>query len=152
MLSILDTHCIARPNDSASAESVSKLLVGLCLLSGLIAVAFWHIGAWMVLPFAGLELLLVVLAFVAVMRHRGDYEKITIAEHHVEIEQCRLGNVVSVSFQRSWTRITLREDENGKLSLWIGSHNKEVEFGREMMDHMQRVELMSHLRQQLRKN
>lgn len=149
MLSIWDTQCVARPNASASTESVMKLLLALLMCAGVIAVAFVHAGAWMVLPFAGLELLLVVLAFVVVMRHSGDYEKITIAADHVEIEQCVLGQVKHVQFQRYWTRVTLREGENGKTSLWIGSHNKEVEFGRDTMSNMQREELVSHLKRAL---
>ncbi|MEZ0287939.1 MAG: DUF2244 domain-containing protein [Methylophilus sp.] len=151
MLSICETQCIAKPNASASAESVWRLLLSLGVLTVLIAIAFLHIGAWMVLPFAGLELVLVVLAFVLVLRHSSDYEKITFAEDHVEIEQSVLGKIKHVRFQRYWTRITLREGENGKTSLWIGSHNQEVEFGRDTMNNAQRDELLSHLRRTLLK-
>lgn len=152
MLSIYETQCIAKPNASASAESVCRLLLSLGILTGLIALAFVHIGAWMVLPFAGLELVLVVLAFVWVLKHRDDYEKITIVEDHVEIEQSVLGKIKHVRFQRYWTRITLRESENGKTSLWIGSRNQEVEFGRDTMNNAQRAELVSHLKRTLLKN
>lgn len=151
MLSIYETQCIAKPNASASAESVWRLLLSLGVLTGLIAVAFLHIGAWMVLPFAGLELVLVVLAFVMVLRHSDDYEKITFAEDHVEVEQSVLGKTKHVRFQRYWTRITLREDEDGKKSLWIGSRNQEVEFGRDTMSNAQREELVSHLKRTLLK-
>ncbi|WP_338656597.1 DUF2244 domain-containing protein [Methylophilus sp. DW102] len=151
MLSICETQCVTRPNASASSESVLKLLLSLGVFSGLIAMAFLHIGAWMVLPFAGLELVLVVLAFVVVLRHSGDYEKITFVEDHIEIEQSVLGKIKHVRFQRYWTRITLREGENGKTALWIGSHNQEVEFGRDTMDDAQREALASHLKRTLLK-
>lgn len=151
MLSICETQCVTRPNASASSESVLKLLLSLGVFSGLIAMAFLHIGAWMVLPFAGLELVLVVLAFVVVLRHSGDYEKITFVEDQVEIEQSVLGKIKHVRFQRYWTRITLREGEKGKTSLWIGSHNQEVEFGRDTMDDAQREALASHLKRTLLK-
>jgi uncharacterized membrane protein len=145
MLSICETQCITKPNASASTESVLKLLLSLVVLSGLIAIGFFHIGAWMVLPFAGLELVLVVLAFVLVLRHRGDYEKITFVENHIEIEQSVLGKIKHVRFQCYWTRVMLREGESGKTSLWIGSHNQEVEFGRDTMDNVQREQVSSHL-------
>jgi uncharacterized membrane protein len=151
MLSICETHCITKPNASASTESVLKLLLSLVVLSGLIAMAFFHIGAWMVLPFAGLELVLVVLAFVVVLRHRGDYEKITFVENEIEIEQSVLGKIKHVRFQCYWTRVTLREGEDGKTSLWIGSHNQEVEFGRDTMDNEQREQVASHLKRILLK-
>ncbi|TXI38074.1 MAG: DUF2244 domain-containing protein [Methylophilus methylotrophus] len=142
---------MTKPNASASTESVLKLLLSLVVLSGLIAMGFFHIGAWMVLPFAGLELVLVVLAFVVVLRHRGDYEKITFVENHVEIEQSVLGKIKLARFQCYWTRVTLREGEDGKTSLWIGSHNEEVEFGRDTMDNVQREQVASHLKRMLLK-
>lgn len=151
MLSICETQCITKPNASASTESVFKLLLSLGVLSGLIAMGFLHVGAWMVLPFAGLELVLVVLAFVVVLRHSSDYEKITFVENHIEIEQCVLGKVKHVRFQCYWTRVTLREGEDGKTSLWIGSHNQEVEFGRDTMDDVQRKQVASHLKRILLK-
>ena len=151
MLAICETQCITRPNASASKQSVFKLLLSLGVFSGLIAMAFLHVGAWMVLPFAGLELVLLVLAFVVVLRHSGDYEKITFVENHVEIEQSVLGKIKHVRFQCYWTRITLREGENGKTSLWIGSHNQEVEFGRDTMDNEQREQVASHLKRMLLK-
>ncbi|AKR43998.1 DUF2244 domain-containing protein [Methylophilus sp. TWE2] len=151
MLSICETQCITKPNASASTESVLKLLLSLVVLSGLIAMGFFHIGAWMVLPFAGLELVLVVLAFVVVLRHRGDYEKITFVENHIEIEQSVLGKIKLARFQCYWTRVTLREGEDGKTSLWIGSHNEEVEFGRDTMDNVQREQVASHLKRMLLK-
>ncbi|WP_287032391.1 DUF2244 domain-containing protein [Methylophilus sp.] len=151
MLSICETQCITKPNASASTESVLKLLLSLVVLSGLIAMGFFHIGAWMVLPFAGLELVLVVLAFVVVLRHRGDYEKITFVENQVEIEQSVLGKIKLARFQCYWTRVTLREGEDGKTSLWIGSHNEEVEFGRDTMDNVQREQVASHLKRMLLK-
>ncbi|QDC45419.1 DUF2244 domain-containing protein [Methylophilus medardicus] len=151
MLSICETQCITRPNASASAESVSKLLLSLLVLSGLIALAFLHMGAWMVLPFAGLELVLVVLAFVVVMRHASDYEKITIVQDQIEIEQSVLGKIKHVRFHCYWARVTLREGENGKTSLWIGSHDQEVEFGRDTMDNAQREQVASHLKRVLLK-
>ena len=151
MLSICETQCITKPNASASTESVLKLLLSLVVLSGLIAMGFFHIGAWMVLPFAGLELVLVVLAFVVVLRHRGDYEKITFVENHVEIEQSVLGKIKLARFQCYWTRVTLREGEGGKTSLWIGSHNEEVEFGRDTMDNVQREQVAFHLKRMLLK-
>lgn len=46
---------IARPNQSSNWEANKQLLLGVGVLSGLVATGFSLIGAWMVLPFAGLE-------------------------------------------------------------------------------------------------
>ncbi len=51
------SHCIvAQPNQSASWETNKQLLIGFSLFSCVIATAFSLIGAWMILPFAGLEM------------------------------------------------------------------------------------------------
>lgn len=149
MHSTLETQIVVRPNASASRESVLKLLVCIGGLTFVIAYAFLRMGAWLVLPFAGLEFVLVVLAFVLVMRHSGDYEMISVGENHVEVERCELGRVSRLEFQRYWTRVTLRNGEDGKTSLMIGSHNKEVEFGRLMMNDAQRAEMVKRIKQAL---
>lgn len=47
---------IAQPNQSADWETNKQLLLGLGLLSGVIATGFTLVGAWLILPFAGLEM------------------------------------------------------------------------------------------------
>ena len=44
----------------------------------LISAVFTALGAWLVLPFAGLEVLLLGGAFVAYARHAADYERIDL--------------------------------------------------------------------------
>lgn len=46
---------IAQPNQSSNWQTNKQLLLGVGVFSGLIATGFSMIGAWMVLPFAGLE-------------------------------------------------------------------------------------------------
>lgn len=146
MLSVLNAKVIVRPNASLSDEGVAKLIVGLMVFSLMVALGFAMAGAWMVLPFAGLELLALVVAFVIVLRHAGDYEMITIEGDAVEVEQCRLGQIVKHRFQRYWVRVSLREESNGKVSLVIGSHDKEVEFGQTMISNEQRAQLLRELK------
>lgn len=146
MLSVLQAKVVIKPNASLSDVGVVKLILGLMLFSLVIAVAFAMAGAWMVLPFAGLELLALVIAFLVVLRHAGDYEMITIESDKIEVEQCRLGEVVKHSFQRYWVRVSLREESNGRLSLVIGSHDKEVEFGQTMISNEQRAQLLRELK------
>ena len=47
---------IAQPNQSANWETNKQLIIGFGLFSGLVATGFSLIGAWMILPFAGLEI------------------------------------------------------------------------------------------------
>lgn len=48
---------VAEPNRSATWQTNKIVLILMCCLSGTIAVGFAALGAWPVLPFAGLEML-----------------------------------------------------------------------------------------------
>lgn len=51
-----------------------------------IATGFALAGAWLVLPFAGLEVTALVLAFLWTARHAADYERLEIAPGRVRVE------------------------------------------------------------------
>ena len=48
------------------------------LVSALIALAFAAVGAWPILPFAGLEVAALYVAFRCMSRDAGDYEQVII--------------------------------------------------------------------------
>ena len=52
-----DEVIVAEPNRSASWEVNKMVLLAMCCLSGVIAGGFALLGAWPILPFAGLEML-----------------------------------------------------------------------------------------------
>src|SRR3954447_20697924 len=47
------------------------------------------LGAWPVMPFAGLEVGLLALAFRIVQSHDADFERVEVDEHEVVVERCR---------------------------------------------------------------
>ncbi|MDG2046572.1 MAG: DUF2244 domain-containing protein [Halioglobus sp.] len=51
-----DEVIVAEPNRSASWQVNKMVLIAMCCLSGLIAGGFALMGAWPILPFAGLEM------------------------------------------------------------------------------------------------
>lgn len=130
----LGNKIILKPNRTLSKEGEARLLAVILLSMGLVAFGFVNIGAWLVLPFAGLEFLAFLYAFYVVSAHAGDYESISIDDENVSIEKKSRREVVSVSFNRYWANVTLRDVGGGnaltaKTALFIGSHGKEVEFG-----------------------
>lgn len=65
----------------------------LCVAYGIVAVASllislaWALsGAWIVLPFAVIELLVLSVAFLAYARHATDHERITLLRDCVRVE------------------------------------------------------------------
>ena len=151
-LFIPDYKIIVKPNNSLSVANTVKLVCLLAVISMLVGIGFALAGAWLVLPFAGLEILAIGYAFYFVTLHSGDYESITIEGDRVIVEKHGYKNTTEVVFQRYWAQVSLRNRVNGSNALFIRSHGKEIEFGRSFMTDEQRVELARMLKLKLKNN
>ncbi len=130
-----DITLVARRNNSISSGSRLLVLGSIAAVVLAISLGFALSGAWPVLPFAGLELLMVGLAFRYMERHAGDCECMTMREDQVVIERRERGSVNRFEFNRHWVQLILREPrgmERGRLAL--RSHGKEVQFGMFLTD------------------
>lgn len=143
--SVVDYKVVARPNCSISPAGMVKVVAVLAVLSLSIASAFALAGAWMVFPFAGLELLAIACAFYVVHRHAGDYESISIHGDRLAIEKRHYNNISQVVFHRYWAQVVLRPAPCGDQRLWLRSHGKEVEVGC-YMNNEQRLALAKQLK------
>jgi uncharacterized membrane protein len=155
LVSDLGYKIIARPNNSLSPDGCIKLLAVIATVSLLISLGFARIGAWLVLPFAGLEIVAFAYAFYTVYLHSADFESITIEDDRVVVEKRNYKEVTTTVFQRYWAQVNVRgavnsKGVNGKSGLFISSHGKEVEFGRNFINDEQRAELARELRQKIK--
>ncbi len=78
---------IASPNQSADWHTNKQLLLVVGLLSGTIATGFSLIGAWIVLPFAGLEMTALGSALYVVCRKSSQRHILHFAGEHLVIEK-----------------------------------------------------------------
>lgn len=94
--SAADTFTLfAKPNRSLTPAGRSLWLALMATTTLLVAVAAFAIGAWLILPFAGLEIALVCYAFRVIAQHDDDYEMLTVGETNFKWEQrCAGGNTV----------------------------------------------------------
>ncbi|CAN1529830.1 COG5488 Integral membrane protein [Methylophilaceae bacterium] len=151
----LGDKIIARPNNSLSVEDSVKLLAALAGIALVVALGFLHIGAWLVLPFAGLEIVAFAYAFHSVYLHADDFDSITIESDRVVVEKRNVKEITTTVFQRYWAQVNVRDvamikGSNGKCGLFISSHGNEVEFGRNFINDEQRSQLARDLRQKLK--
>ena len=151
----LGDKIIARPNNSLSVDGSVKLLAALAGIALVVALGFFHIGAWLVLPFAGLEIMAFAYAFHTVYLHSDDFESITIEDDRVVVEKRNVKEITTTVFQRYWAQVNVRDvamikGSNGKCGLFISSHGNEVEFGRNFINDEQRSQLARDLRQKLK--
>ncbi len=140
---------IAKPNNSLSPEGFMWLFLIIVSITMTVAVGVSLIGAWFVLPFAGLEIIAFACAFHYVLLHYEDYESITLTANEMVIEKHSCKSSEKFVFQRYWARVMLREASDGTCGLFIGSHGKEIEFGRRFMNDEQKLVIAKQLKQSL---
>ncbi len=117
---------VLRPNASLTPGQ-ARLLVGLLgLMMAVIGFGFAAVGAWLVLPFSGGELLLLIYALSCSMRWSAAREVITIGQDKVFIEKGVEGEQ-RYQFPRAWLQIDWRPGPMPQLL--VGSHGKWVEVG-----------------------
>ncbi len=93
-------------------------------------------GLWLVLPFAGLEILAVGVVIGLSIRAGNNYESIVVDETQVSVTIYQGGHKKEYRFQRYWARVRLAPQTSRLRTrrLWLGSHGKFVELGRDMTE------------------
>lgn len=117
-----------RPNRSLSVAGVTVLFVALSALALTVGIGFALAGAWMVLPFAALEVLIVGLLCRWFYRHIDDCELVVVERDRVKVVKRSGTRVSRDEFPRYWVRvISERErDKPGLTRLRLGSHGRFV--------------------------
>jgi uncharacterized membrane protein len=119
------------PNCSLSPRGARLFFGSLCGVSFAVA-AFWAArGFWPVLPFAGLEMLLLGWALKVSLGRRHHRETITVSDADVRVESRDASHYVEVVFPRHWTRVKLRRPDSPlhPSRLTIESHGRRCEVG-----------------------
>jgi uncharacterized membrane protein len=109
-----------------------------------IGAGFAAAGAWLVLPFAGLEALLLGAAFVVYARRAADYERIALASGRLTVEVTEAERSRRHVLDARTLRVCL---EDGRVLLRAAEEALEV--GRNL-DAEARVRLAAELRKRLR--
>ena len=90
-------------------------------------------GAWPVMPFAGLEVALLALAFRVFGRHDADFERLEIGAHEVTVEARDASQLTRFVAHRQWARVVLRE-RGGRCTLGLAYAGRTVPLGRLLSD------------------
>ena len=122
---------IARRNCSISPLGLVGAFTFVASVSLLIGIGFASQGAWMVLPFAGVELVALAIAFVCFARHAADYERISVGAGEIKVEVCDGDCLRCHQFSRAWVRLVVR-DAPSEMRLALQSRGQELEIGRHL--------------------
>jgi len=119
-----------KPNSALTADNKIKVVILLAIIPLLIGVGFSLIGAWLVMPFVGLEILALAIAFYYINNHEADYESISIDGDSLVVERSTSQQVSQDVINPYWVKILQHKLPNGELHLYLQSHGKEIEVGR----------------------
>ena len=94
------------------------VVLALCVATVCVGLFFWGLGAPLVLPFSGLELLLLCAAFWVHGRQAQDHDLIQLLPTELRVQSVRQGRVATcLVFQRGLVNLTLLPGPGGGVEL-----------------------------------
>ena len=104
---------------------------GWSLTIPVVAILFTASGFWPVLPFAGAEVVALVMGFYLCARSGRAMEVVYVKEDRVAVEKGSPRTRTIFEFQRPWARVALQPARIARhpSRLLVGSHGKRVQLG-----------------------
>jgi uncharacterized membrane protein len=138
---------ILTPNCSMSWRQLLAFYLLTCALAIVIGLLFTLQGQWLILPFSGLEMLVLGSALLITSRKVSRREIITVNKDRVRIEKGRHKAEQQWDFKRCWIKLV---DEFGgenrpQRKLTLGSHGRYVEVG-DFLSNIEKDELAFRLK------
>lgn len=117
------------PNSSLEGIARIIFLASITFVCGGIAIMFYFFGAFMILPFAGIELTILFIAFYLSFRWSSKKEKIYISQEMVKIEKgVNRADYLWEEF-RTFTSFQIKKDANEIIRLSFRSKGEDVFVG-----------------------
>jgi len=125
-----------RPNRSLPPQEFLPLFIAVSAVLVTIGVGFALLGAWPVLPFAGIEIVVVGLVFRWLYRHHDDEEQVVVSADRVRVVRRCGGHEQVTEYNRYWARVSVAPAASigQPMQLRIGSHGRFVEIGAEVRE------------------
>jgi uncharacterized membrane protein len=104
---------------------------GVSFLTMVIAMLFAMKGAWMILPFAGLEIIALGICLYLCACRNSECEVVLIDKNNIRIERGRYQPKQTYEFARAWAKVRLEQPGRRwyPSKLMIRAHGSEVEVG-----------------------
>ena len=125
------------PNRSLGVAGRRWVLAGIVVTTLGIASVATAFGAWPVMPFAGIEVALVALAFHVFGRHDADFERLEVSGDEVRLEVRDARQTTRFVAHRPWARLLVHE-RGPSCTLGLAYAGRTVPLGRLMSDEERR--------------
>ncbi len=121
---------VLQPHRSLSPRGFAILMMLLGTVSFAAGIGFVTLGAWPVMGFLGLDVLLVYVAFRLNYRAARDYETVQLTETTLHVaRRGPLGVRESHAFQAHWVRVEMDDPPRDDSRLRLTSHGRSVTIG-----------------------
>ena len=120
---------VLKPHRSLSPRGFVMVMLALISCSFTAGLAFWSMGAWPVVGFFGLDIVLVQLAFRMNYRQARASEEITVFPDRLTVVKTTVrGDMTELGFNPYWARLEIdRHPEAGVTRVTIASHGKRLD-------------------------
>jgi uncharacterized membrane protein len=128
-------HAVLTAHRSLAPTGFLILMGLLCAINFVVGVAFWMMGAWPVLAFCGLDVLIIYVAFKLNYRSGRRFETVDLTPQQLTVTRVEpSGRRQSYVFNPYWVRVDLHEHHDGRTELVLAHHDQYLSFGRFMND------------------
>jgi uncharacterized membrane protein len=135
----------ARPNRSLSPAARSWVALALCVPVLAVGLLLAAQGAWLVLPFAGIEMAMIVFAFRWLQAGDGDFETVSTCGHELVVRRSVRGQAHESRFNLHWVQIVFEPAGIARRSrLLLRSHGRVYPIG-ELMTEAERSAAADYL-------
>ena len=125
------TRLIVTANQSMSWKANLYLAASLGVICMGVALALATFGLWMVIPFAGLEIVFIIVCLYMTLKRLSHQEVITVDNEAIKLEWGYNQPDVTVNLPRRWSRLTYKCKDSvfevGELS--VSAHGKRYSLG-----------------------
>lgn len=123
-------RAVLTPHRSLGPRGFLLLMAFISTVSFVTGLAFYMIGAWPVLGFFGLDVLIIYIAFRLNYRAGRQSETIEITPDALTLTRQRSsGRPEQFTFNPYWTRVELAEGKDGRTMLSLRHHERALPFG-----------------------
>ena len=123
------------PYRSLPPAGFVALMSALTFVSFIAGMAFYLAGAWPVLGFFGLDVLVIYIAFKLNYRSGRQFEVVEVLPETVTVTRVHpSGRREAFAFTTAWVRVDCREEPDGRTELKLRQHARQLIFGRFLTD------------------
>ena len=120
---------LLKPNSSLTGAARVLFLGSIFFICSVIGIGFFLVGGTMILPFAGLEIILVYLAFRLSFNWSNQKQIIILSKEHVEVRVDGLKEFFTWKEFRSFATFNVTKDDSRDEDLSFRSKGKEIYIG-----------------------